>query len=246
MCTVSWECLNGGYELVFNRDELRTRPEALAPKQFVDASGVSYMAPIDPRGGGSWFASNAYGLSICILNHYSAQSGRSTNFRSRGQLLLDLAGSKDLDELEARLSRSNGDHLHRAYRLLAFARNEEAPRSYKWDELEIERQTSFERRMLTSSSFDTVRVTAARERLYDLVQPEGLESMIQFQSRSLLESTAMTIRMSRPDAKTVSQIIVRVSPSSVEMKYRSRNEDLGFKSILGHLKLPLIKLPSQV
>ena len=46
MCTVSWVQQTGGYHLLANRDEKRTRGRAFAPA-IRECGGVRYVAPID-------------------------------------------------------------------------------------------------------------------------------------------------------------------------------------------------------
>ena len=87
MCTaVVWPVLDG-YVFAFNRDELLSRPPALPPHQ----RGV-FLAPIDPEGGGTWLATNVFGLTLAALNVYEAATCEpEPPVRSRGLLVTDLA-----------------------------------------------------------------------------------------------------------------------------------------------------------
>ena len=67
MCTVSWVHQPGGYHLLSNRDEKRTRGTASAPA-LVERGGVRFIAPIDADFGGTWIAANEFGISLCLLN----------------------------------------------------------------------------------------------------------------------------------------------------------------------------------
>src|ERR1041384_8245608 len=67
VCTVSWVHQPGGYHLLCNRDEKRTRGAAFAP-QVLERGGVRYIAPIDSECGGTWLSANEFGLSVCLLN----------------------------------------------------------------------------------------------------------------------------------------------------------------------------------
>src|SRR5438045_4246173 len=67
MCTVSWIRGSGGYHLLCNRDEKKSRAVALAPR--IQARGwVRFIAPVDPDHDGSWIAVNEFGVSVCVLN----------------------------------------------------------------------------------------------------------------------------------------------------------------------------------
>ncbi|PWT90672.1 MAG: hypothetical protein C5B56_05030, partial [Proteobacteria bacterium] len=67
MCTVSWVHQPDGYHLLCNRDEKRTRGVASGPR-LQRCGGVNYLAPMDPDFGGTWIATNEFGISLCLLN----------------------------------------------------------------------------------------------------------------------------------------------------------------------------------
>ena len=52
MCPVSWVHEEGGYQLLCNRDEKRTRAQAASPRIDV-TEGVRFIAPVDADRGGS-------------------------------------------------------------------------------------------------------------------------------------------------------------------------------------------------
>lgn len=59
-----------GYELFFNRDEASSRGTAHPPEVFVQ-EGLRYVAPLDSDAGGTWLATNEYGLSVALANYYA-------------------------------------------------------------------------------------------------------------------------------------------------------------------------------
>ena len=87
MCTVSWIHDKDGYQLLCNRDEKLTRKSALEPRLAV-RSGTRFLAPVDGDFGGTWIATNEFGVSLCLLNGPNSRSAKAT--RSRGLLALDL------------------------------------------------------------------------------------------------------------------------------------------------------------
>ncbi|MEM6455145.1 MAG: NRDE family protein, partial [Acidobacteriota bacterium] len=96
MCTATWRAADGGYRLLFNRDERRTRGRAHPPARHRAArDGTPYLAPTDPDGGGTWLLANAFGVTICLLNGYrldhDAGPAPAGGWRSRGLLVSDLA-----------------------------------------------------------------------------------------------------------------------------------------------------------
>ena len=105
MCTVTWLADDGGYSLLFNRDEKLTRVVA-EPPRIQTREGVRFGAPIDADGGGTWIATNEYGLSVCLLNAYPKAGLRSgTAIESRGKIPIDLASSRSLEEVGERMNR---------------------------------------------------------------------------------------------------------------------------------------------
>ena len=107
MCTVSWLHAADGYHLFFNRDEQKTRG-AERPVEVGRQAGTSFLSPSDSDFGGTWLATNEYGLSVGILNGYRASrdardEGRA-RWRSRGLLPLDLIAAEGLAALEQALA----------------------------------------------------------------------------------------------------------------------------------------------
>lgn len=101
MCTVSWMHELDGYQLFCNRDEKRSRAEA-DPPRTLHRDGVRFLAPLDSECGGTWIATNQFGISLCLLNGTAAQA--TPGYRSRGLLVLDLIPSASLADLAHRMS----------------------------------------------------------------------------------------------------------------------------------------------
>src|SRR6516164_3683599 len=122
MCTVTWLREDGGYHLFCNRDEKLTRQPALPPRLGV-REGVRYLAPIDGDFGGTWIATNEFGVSLCLLNGTSGP--RPAVVRSRGLLVLDLASSRSLTEVANSIG--GGDlSLYAPFTLTALSHSEPA------------------------------------------------------------------------------------------------------------------------
>lgn len=104
MCTVmALPLVDGGYILAGNRDELLRRARALPPTRH-SRGARSWLAPLDPDGGGTWTSVNAAGLSLSLLNNYAAVMAEPAAPISRGQLVHDLCDCADLREVEQRLA----------------------------------------------------------------------------------------------------------------------------------------------
>jgi hypothetical protein len=69
MCTVTVQQTPGRYRVTMNRDELRTRgPER--PPSLHSNGGVTWAGPVDSDAGGTWFGTNEFGITACLLNAY--------------------------------------------------------------------------------------------------------------------------------------------------------------------------------
>ena len=66
MCTLTFVPTTDGYLVAMNRDELRIRPVARAPRIHT-RNGVEALYPTEPSGG-TWIASNRYGNLLALLN----------------------------------------------------------------------------------------------------------------------------------------------------------------------------------
>ena len=71
MSTVTWRRIPSGYQVFFNRDELRAREAALPPAP-AELNGVRYLAPRESADGGTWLAVNERGLTLGLLDNSEA------------------------------------------------------------------------------------------------------------------------------------------------------------------------------
>ncbi|MCC5834933.1 MAG: NRDE family protein [Opitutales bacterium] len=228
MCTVSWRIKPGGYEVFFNRDEQRSRPEAEAPKLWnPQDGGARFLAPVDPQAGGSWISVNEKGLCAAVLNYYgkdalgvSTEGGQSV--RSRGLLLVDLAVSRGLAECIHGLENLLSEETYQPFILLALdARGDCRIRCWNGSELQvIERPSPC---FLSTSSFEQDRVAQARKDAYtsfvsDLESPNPA-ALQAFHRWHDSRSPETSVLMSRPDARTVSLTQIELSVEWAWMDY---------------------------
>jgi hypothetical protein len=202
MCTVTWLHEEGGYHLFCNRDEKLTRKPALPPRLGVRA-GVCYLAPIDGDFGGTWIATNEFGLSVCLLN--GAAGHRPAVVRSRGLLLLDLVSSRSLEEVVNTVEAMDL-MLYAPFTLASLSPGEPAL-VIEWNGSRSCVRTQLEDcYLLTSSSFDTEAVKRIRaEEFARLVGDRCTAARLQEFHRSHVPSrSAYSPCMHRPDAETVS------------------------------------------
>lgn len=99
MCTVSFYKDKEKTIITSNRDEHISRPNALAPSEYV-INGTKLIFPQDPLGGGSWFVVSEYGNVYVLLNGAEKKHVPEYPYRkSRGTVLLEIASASNLDEV---------------------------------------------------------------------------------------------------------------------------------------------------
>lgn len=109
MCTVSFVCSNDKIIITSNRDEKVVRPSATPPKSYT-INGKQVLFPKDPKAGGTWFAVDADGTVLVLLNGADEKHKVQLPYRkSRGLIVLDIISSVspkrfwdelDLDNIE--------------------------------------------------------------------------------------------------------------------------------------------------
>ncbi|MFN0008047.1 MAG: NRDE family protein [Planctomycetota bacterium] len=222
MCTATWIRTNEGYELFFNRDELRTRAPAWPPS-VRDNAGVRFIAPTDGDAGGTWLGVNERGLTIGLANGPVGESdGTPRTFRSRGLLVLDLLSSTSVGEVGALLGPSGG-LPYRPFELFAIGARGEG-HIWSWDGREIRRrEADAQGVLLISSSRDPQRARAERTALLERYRRElgSLDGKLlaDFHASHEPERGAWSPCMHREDASTVSESRIRVTRDEVTFTY---------------------------
>lgn len=232
MCTLTWwDNAEEGYDVFFNRDERKTRLAALPPRVHEAGNGLSFVAATDANAGGTWLLANAMGLTIAILNYYEKEAADevSSQFRSRGLLVTDLAVCETLEEVGDALK--NLDRAsYRAFTLLAFS---SSPRFRVWywqfDGLAMIGPDPTPKIPICSSSFLTEEVVAERQTLLTnmLANSESSAEVLDayHHSDDNGRPSAHTVKMNRPDAQTWSISRVSVRPKEIEFAYESLPKD---------------------
>jgi hypothetical protein len=209
MCTVSWSHeSHGGYQLFCNRDEKRTRKDAIEPRLH-RVGGTQCIAPLDGDFGGTWIGVNELGVSVCLLNRYGVPRGRV----SRGLLVLEVLGSATAaDAVQSAVTRDLAQFS--PFTLLALEPGRPAALCI-WDGVLSRILTNADSFVpLVSSSLDQRGAEQARKRAFE--QAESLES---FHRDHLDGASAYSPCMHREDAETVSFSRVHVSRSQISLAY---------------------------
>jgi hypothetical protein len=225
MCTVSWTATRGDYELFFNRDELKTRAAEVPPAP-AKREGVAYIAPRDGERGGTWIAANEFGLTVCLLNDYTAASRAVVGPPrfSRGHVVMNCAASANHAQVLAVVC---DQPLHRTSPFHLLALNaEEGALVLHWNGTELVwRQRAESVPPLTSSSFATDEVVALRESRFGAFvrsprSPEAAE-LAAYHRQHARAAGAHSVLMHRSDAATRSITHVKVTAQHVRMSYEA-------------------------
>jgi len=250
MCTASWWFgKDGGYELFFNRDEQKSRPIAGAPKAFIN-EGVTFLAPTDTARGGSWIATNEFGVTVCLLNHYPdvCNSERmQDDAPSRGQLVLSVAGVATVREARERVA-SEALSRFKPFHLLAIAPNQSIG-FMTWDGRHLAQTADEVTAPITTSSYQSRAVIAERRRQFALlVSGAGVVSrppLEIFHDQHDPVNRAYSVLMNRPDACTVSQTHVHVNSVRTRMSYQRIDWNDGVsRRPVSDLQLQLRPMPA--
>lgn len=225
MCTASWSFQPGGYNLIFNRDEQRSRPRALNPEVGVRNGGL-IVAPKDPKGGGTWILVNSRGLSVCILNHYYADANSVPPARSlsRGLIPYEFAACETASQAFAEAMRLDLKS-YRPFHLLLIDGTGEA-KVMTWDGI-APKDTILTKSCITTSSYRSEEIQSYRLERYSEIVGEGdamheFDRQMSFHCDASHQDLAYNPFMSREDAETQCLCIIRVDASIVSFEYRDR------------------------
>ena len=227
MCTLTWwrEAADT-YEVFFNRDEKKTR-SAAHPPRMLRRNDVSFLAPIDPDGGGTWILANARGVVVCLLNRWHEEDTARQPSRSRGELVMEMASLENVPAVEERL---RGENLVgvRPFTMVGF--DAVGERAWSWNGREL--KVGKPHLPLCSSSYHFEEVKMARRERFEVLQASlrpGGELLESFHGDLGSEgaASAFTPRMCRPDAQTMSRSRVRVSGNRVTWTYLEEQRDLA-------------------
>jgi hypothetical protein len=106
MCTVSWMHEDAGYQIFCNRDLHVTRRPAAEPRVLC-RDGVCFLAPIDGDAGGTWIATNEFGVTVCLLDGVGESEPRSSvRHCSAGVMVLRLASAESIQDVQVRVWQS--------------------------------------------------------------------------------------------------------------------------------------------
>jgi hypothetical protein len=214
MCTVSWLPDSLGYSLCFNRDERFTRAPALPPA-VRESAGTRYIAPTDGDFGGTWLASNEFGLTIGILNRYRVPGYLPpAEPRSRGLLPMALIAQPTVTEALSALHALDLRSVQ-PFALVAVGAGEPVGLA-AWDGSALEFSGHRESGLiLTSSSVTEPEVAASRRALFAALPEITIDALVALHRSHLPDRGRCSVCMHRDDAETRSFSEVRVTADRI-------------------------------
>ena len=225
MCTVTVVPYGGGFRVMCNRDERRTRPAALPPR--IQRVGTRVAAfPLDPLGGGTWIGVNDAGLVLTLLNRQRVLPSvrRIARPRSRGflvRMLLDQGSSAAAVQALSRFDVTEFD----PFSLVAIDASHVRVANSDGVDLGFANAPLAAPMLFTSSSLGDALVEAPRQRLFERMvvrQRRGwLEAQARFHRHQWRARPEISVRMARVDALTVSETVVDVSAEGHRLAYES-------------------------
>lgn len=237
MCTVTLIRPAGGadarrWRLACNRDELRTRPAALAPVRQT-CGGREALMPIDPPSGGTWIGVNDAGLVATLLNvnlDLADPAAASVGRISRGLIVPALLEATNIEGAARRLAKIDVRRYppFRAVvtdgRALLIAQSDGAARSdstQTWDGRPL---------LWTSSGLGDALVEPPRRALFEaMFSHAGADRLERVQDgfhRHRFEGRPhLSVNMSRDDARTVSLTQIEVDGRAATLRYFAAGPD---------------------
>ena len=216
--------------LACNRDEKRTRPEALPP--LVRAFGArNAILPIDPVSDGSWIGVNDAGLAATLLNvnlqdtirAASASSwSRAMDRASRGSIVPTMLACASVDEALG-VAHTLDPTRFPPFRLVMlddFALAE--LRSDGQQLTEMHDTMGSQPLFFTSSGLGDHLVEEPRRKLFDVMlgaAANPVARQAEFHRHAWPDRSHLSVCMSRPDARTVSHTTVEIEPQRVTLAY---------------------------
>jgi hypothetical protein len=219
MCTLTVVTGSGTYLMAMNRDEKIARGTGFPP-ELHEFDGTRAIYPGD---GGTWFATNEYGISLALLNwnDIAPHAIAAAKTRSRGRVIPALINSPSLWNLHAVFRVSNFAGM-RPFRLVGVFPSEREIWEWRWDSTQLEfRVHIWESQHWFSSSLSDKRAETMRGNACRNAEYESDAGSVPW-LRRLHASHAggpgpFSLCVHREDVKTLSYSEVMVTPGTVRM-----------------------------
>jgi hypothetical protein len=223
MCTLSFMPVQGGFHLLMNRDEQRSRATALPPRLH-PCGNLRAIFPSE-QGGGTWVGVNERGITAALINWYSRPGLIDRPAFSRGLIIPTLLAAKKSEEALFLLRSLPLSKLD-PFRLFLFDAEEQAVTSLSSDGIGLEElKLPWERSHWFSSGYDEPEAIKIRGEISESASKESDADTHAWLSRlhgsHHPEQGPFSICMHRQDACTVSMTEVTLMHGKAELTYHA-------------------------
>ena len=213
MCTVTLIARQNGYALGMNRDEQRSRIEALPPSSHTVGSR-SAVYPSEP-GGGTWIGVNDLGITFALINWYAIRESVANGAVTRGRVVASTLESASPELVGQRL-RSLPLSRVNPFRLIGVFPGAHTVIEWRWNRRRMERiDHGWRTNAWFSSGFDEAGVQITRGKTFKKALRQKSSGSIEWLRRLHRSHQpargAHSICMHRTDAATISytEIVAR-------------------------------------
>jgi hypothetical protein len=220
MCTLTVVTRNGTYLMAMNRDEKIARGAGFPP-EIHEFEGTKAICPSDTDGG-TWFATNDYGITLALLNwNTAAPHGMEAKTRSRGRVIPAFIYSRSQSDLQQVFEVSNFEGMM-PFLLVGVFPSEQTIWEWRWDSKQLRFQAhAWESRHWFSSSLSDRQADSLRGVVCRDAQNEPDAGSAPW-LRRLHASHAggpgpFSLCVHRDDVKTLSYSEVLVTPGHIQM-----------------------------
>lgn len=219
MCTLSFVPEGNGYVMGMNRDEQIARPVPLLPERVPIAGGFA----IYPReqSGGTWIAANSMGITLALLNWYSA-TPLFPKSRSRGEVIPRLIAAEDSGSVHDQLTKLELQGTL-PFRLVGVFSKERKIAEWRWNQRLLEIQEfPWQRRHWFSSGLSDAEAEKNRGAVCARSSPDGHSAK---QWLRMLHAShengpgPFSICVHRPDVRSLSYTEVAFAAGKLSFDY---------------------------
>ncbi len=223
MCTVSLITRQNGYCLGMNRDEQRSRVEALPPKRR-SIGGRTAIHPTEP-GGGTWIAVNDLQITLALINWYSVSASAGPGALSRGEIIPAAVKAGAPAEVEGILRALSLSRIN-PFRLIGVFPAAREIVEWRWDLNRLgRRRHRWKSRQWISSGFDEPRAERVRSTTFREAQKQksaGTLAWLRRLHRSHSPHAGpFSTCMHRNGAATVSYTEIVARHGNITMRYQA-------------------------
>ena len=221
MCTVTFIARKKGYLLGMNRDEKRSRPKGLPPRER-SIAGRRLIYPSEPNGG-TWISLNDSGVTLALINWYSVPQRVPTKPVSRGEIIPSITTADSSEVVDIAFSKLQLAHVN-PFRLIGIFPDSKAIMEWRWNLSQLARKAHHWRsQQWISSGFDEPTAQTIRSQTFNqfLTQPSAGRSdwLRRLHTSHTPGYGPFSTCMHRSDAVTVSYTQVSVSPSKASLHH---------------------------